>query len=44
LALKNELSKPIEQLVNGVAFSLILWGLGSLVHLATGASRKKAMA
>ncbi|MCI0696244.1 hypothetical protein L0337_30105 [candidate division KSB1 bacterium] len=31
-------------LVTGVVYSLILWGLGSLVHLATGASRKKAMA
>jgi hypothetical protein len=31
-------------LVTGVIYSLILWGIGSLVHLATGASRKKAMA
>jgi hypothetical protein len=31
-------------LVTGVGFSLFLWGVGSLVHLATGASRKKAMA
>jgi hypothetical protein len=31
-------------LVTGVGFSLILWGRGSLVHLVTGASRKKAMA
>jgi hypothetical protein len=31
-------------LVTGVGFSLILWGIGSLVHLVTGASRKKAMA
>jgi hypothetical protein len=31
-------------LVTGVVYSLILWGLGSLVHLVTGASRKKAMA
>jgi hypothetical protein len=31
-------------LVTGVGFSLILWGIGSLVHRVTGASRKKAMA
>ena len=31
-------------LVTGVIFTLILWGIGSLVHLVTGASRKKAMA
>jgi hypothetical protein len=31
-------------LVTGVGFSLILWGLGSVVHRVTGVSRKKAMA
>lgn len=31
-------------LVTGVVYNLILWGLGSQVHLVTGASRKKALA